>query len=289
MPSGSDCAGRSAAWLARLPWEQEVTSSNLVAPIPCVVFQAGMPVVPCFATGVTEGACELMNETAEAKLRAARAAADLVETDMVVGLGSGSTAGLVVQRLGERVREEGLKILGVPTSVHTAILAKEARILLRDVDDFAALDFDIDGADEVDPEFRMIKGRGGALLREKIVARASKRRVIVVTPEKRVNTLGLGAPVPVEISPVGVRHIETWLRDLGADTTLRLRADQSPYRTDGGNMIVDCRFPGIADPVALDAAIQRTVGVYESGLFLGLCDLLVVGGPDGVEMIETFG
>jgi ribose 5-phosphate isomerase A len=228
-----------------------------------------------------------MSETADSKLRAARAAADLVETDMVVGLGSGSTASLVVRRLGERVRDEGLKILGVPTSVHTALLAKEARILLRDVDDFESLDFAIDGADEVDPAFRMIKGRGGALLREKIVACASRRRVIVVTPEKRVNTLGLGAPVPVEVSPVGVRHIQSQLRDLGADTTLRLGPDETPYRTDGGNLIIDCRFPGIADPVALDAAIQRTVGVYETGLFLGLCDLLVVGGPDGVEMIEA--
>src|SRR5206468_2904827 len=120
----------SAAWLARLPWEQEVTSSNLVAPIPYRNDATDVRLLSVLRDRRHRGPWDLMSETAEAKLRAARAAADLVETDMVVGLGSGSTASLVVQRLGERVRDEGLKILGVPTSVHTAELAKDARILL---------------------------------------------------------------------------------------------------------------------------------------------------------------
>jgi ribose 5-phosphate isomerase A len=225
------------------------------------------------------------SDTSDGKLRAAQAAAALVQSGMTVGLGSGTTATLVIRSLGARVRDEGLAIVGVPTSEETACLAREVRIPLRDVDDIATLDLDIDGADEVDPEFRMIKGRGGALLREKIVACAARRRVIVVTPEKRVERLGAYAPVPVEVCPVGTRHIEARLRQFGASTSLRLRPDGQPYQTDGGNKIIDCRFPHIDDPYDLDTALQRVVGVYETGLFLGLCDVLIVGHPDRVEQV----
>jgi ribose 5-phosphate isomerase A len=227
-----------------------------------------------------------MIETNAGKREAARAAAGLVESGMIVGLGTGTTASAVIRVLGERVRDEGLKILGVPTSVATAELAHSVGISLRDVDDFDTLDLDLDGADEVDPAFRMIKGRGGALLREKIVACASRRRVILITPEKRVERLGVQTTLPVEVSPVGTKHIASRLRALGAETALRLRADGSVYQTDGGNKIIDCRFPCIDDPFALDGLIQRLVGVYETGLFLGLCDLLVIGHADRVEWVE---
>jgi ribose 5-phosphate isomerase A len=206
---------------------------------------------------------------------------------MVVGLGTGSTATLMLRRLGERVELEGLKIVGVPTSVATAELARDLGIPLRELDDVAALDLNLDGADEVDPEFRMIKGRGGALLREKIVACVAARRVTIITEDKRVERLGASAPIPVEVSHVGLRHTERRLQKLGAETRIRRLADGVPYLTDGGNAIIDCRFAAAIDPVELDVRLQSVVGVFETGLFLGLCDTLVVGTAGGVEQLEA--
>lgn len=206
---------------------------------------------------------------------------------MTVGLGTGSTAVLLVRRLAERVAQEGLEIVAVPTSVATADLARSLNIPLRDVDDAAELDINIDGADEVDPQYRLIKGRGGALLREKIVACAARRRVTIVSPEKIVDRLGVGAPLPVEVSRMGAKHVERRLRKLGAETAIRHDAGGTAFVTDGGNLIIDCRFPGIDDPEALDARLQSVVGVFETGLFLGLCDLLIIGKPDGAQRIET--
>jgi ribose 5-phosphate isomerase A len=227
------------------------------------------------------------SENVAGKLQAANAAAAMVAPGMAVGLGSGSTAALVVKALGERVAGEGLRIVGVPTSVATAELARSLGIPLRDLDDVDALDLNLDGADEVDPAFAMIKGRGGALLREKVVASAARLRVTVITPEKRVARLGQHAPVPVEVSPVGTRHIERHLREIAAETALRLRPDGSPYLTDGGNKIIDCRFLAIDDPAGLDHRLNGTIGVFESGLFVGLCDVLLVGHGDHVERVEN--
>ena len=221
------------------------------------------------------------------KLEAAKAAAALVQEGMAVGLGSGTTASMVVRALGERVATEGLKIIGVPTSVATAVLAHAVGIPLRELDDVSALDINLDGADEIDPNFAMIKGRGGALLREKIVASSARLRVTVITPEKRVEQLGRSAAVPVEVSVIGTLHIERRLREIASETTLRLLPDGTPYLTDGGNRIIDCRFPVIDDPARLDAALQLIVGVFDTGLFLGLCDLLLVGQPDRVERFES--
>jgi ribose 5-phosphate isomerase A len=226
-------------------------------------------------------------ENDPAKVRAAHAAAKLVETGMVVGLGTGSTATLMLRRLGVRVELEGLKIIGVPTSVATAELARDLGIPLRELDDVAALDLNLDGADEVDPEFRMIKGRGGALLREKIVACVASRRVTIITEDKRVQHLGASAPIPVEVSHVGLRHTERRLQKLGAETRIRRLADGVPYLTDGGNAIIDCRFAAAIDPAELDVRLQSVVGVFETGLFLGLCDTLVVGTAVGVEQLEA--
>ncbi len=222
-----------------------------------------------------------------AKLLAARSAADLVETGMTIGLGTGSTAALMVRRLGERVEQDGLKIIGVPTSVATAELARDMGIPLRELDDVATLDMSLDGADEIDPEFRMIKGRGGALLREKIVACVAGRRITIVTEDKRVQRLGVAAPIPVEVSPVGLRHTERRLMKLGAVTRVRQAADGSTYYTDGGNAIIDCHFREIAEPGELELRLCSVVGVFETGLFLGLCDTLVVAGPGGLDIIET--
>jgi ribose 5-phosphate isomerase A len=218
------------------------------------------------------------------KVAAAEHAARMVVSGMNVGLGTGSTASLVIHALGERMRSEGLKIKGVATSVHSAELAEECGIPLLSLDEITGgLDITIDGADEVDPEFRMIKGRGGALLREKIVAAASYRRVIVVMPEKLVDRLGQASPVPVEVSAFGIKHTEHALRNLGATTKLRMAAG-APYTTDEGHRIIDCRFLGIEDPEELNARLNGLVGVFETGLFVGLCDQLVVGHPDGVQV-----
>jgi len=222
-----------------------------------------------------------------AKVRAAHAAANLVESGMVVGLGTGSTATLMLRRLGERVELEGLKLVGVPTSVSTAELARDLGIALRELDDVAGLDLNLDGADEIDPQFRMIKGRGGALLREKIVACVAARRVTIITEEKRVERLGSNAPIPVEVSHVGLRHTERRLQKLGAETHIRRLSTGEPYFTDGGNAIIDCRFAGVIDPVELDIRLQSVVGVFETGLFIGLCDTLVIGTAAGVEQLEA--
>lgn len=222
-----------------------------------------------------------------AKVHAARSAAGLVQSGMIVGLGSGSTATLMVRRLGERVAEEGLDFVGVPTSVATAELAREMGIPLRDVDDVPHVDLNIDGADEIDPEYRMIKGRGGALLREKLVACVARRRVTIISPEKVVPRLGTDSPVPVEVSRLGWRHVEQRLRKLGATTALRRTPEGMMFITDGGNVIIDCRFSALADPETLEAGLKSVVGVFETGLFLGLCDVLVVGRPDGAEQIVT--
>ncbi len=223
-----------------------------------------------------------------AKLRAAQAAAQVVQTGMRVGLGSGTTAALFVRALGERVRAEQLKIVGVPTSRDTDELARAAGIDVVDLDSVETLDLDIDGADEVDPQFRMIKGRGGALLREKIVAAASRRRVIIITPSKRVEKLGRGYPVPAEVCIFGISHTNRALRAIGAETSLRVRDDGTPFQTDEGHRILDCHFPGgLDDPDQTNRLMKQIPGVVETGgIFLGLCDLLVVGHADRAETVE---
>ncbi|HMB08496.1 MAG TPA: ribose-5-phosphate isomerase RpiA [Isosphaeraceae bacterium] len=228
-----------------------------------------------------------MNDIDVAKLQAARTAAGLVESGMTVGLGSGTTANLVVRELAERIRRESLQFVGVPTSSATADLARAEGISLRDVDELDTLEINLDGADEIDFQFRMIKGRGGALLREKIVASAARRRVTIVTAEKRVGRLGSRMPLPVEVSGFGVRHTERAIRALGAETEVRRNPDGSSYVTDGGNLIIDCRFASIDDPAALEQRLRRVAGVFETGLFLGLCDLLIVGHAEQTELIEN--
>ena len=217
--------------------------------VPChVVVGAMQPAGGQLSERDRAGHFSVTTDTDSPKLRAALAAAALVESGMVVGLGSGSTSALMVRRLGERVEREGLKIIAVATSVATAELARGLKIPLRDLDDVDALDINLDGADEIDPQFRMIKGRGGACLREKIVACASNHRVTMITADKRVDRLGMTVPIPVEVSSFGVKHTERRLQQLGAATTIRRRADGSPTVTDGGNEIIDCHLPPSMTP-----------------------------------------
>jgi ribose 5-phosphate isomerase A len=220
---------------------------------------------------------------AAAKLASARLAAGLVEDGMRLGLGTGSTAALFLEELAARLRRGTLRdIAGVPTSRRTARQATELEIPLTTLDRDPTLDLVVDGADEVDPSLDLIKGLGGALLWEKVVAQAGRRMVVVVDSAKLVDRLGTRAPLPVEIVPFGVAAQEAFLRDIGAEPTLRRDEGGEPYVTDSGHNILDARFPeGIADPPSLDAALAARAGIVESGLFLGLADTVIVGREDG--------
>jgi ribose 5-phosphate isomerase A len=221
-----------------------------------------------------------------AKSRAAEAAAAQVQSGMIVGLGTGTTASAMIRCLGLRLQSEALRFVGVPTSEATAAQARDLGIPVRDLDEVDSLDLNLDGADEIDGAFRMIKGRGGALLREKIVVSAARRRAAIITADKRVDRLGARTPIPVEVSPFGLRHIERQLRDLGATTALRTDRTGAPFVTDGGHQIIDCHFDDVFDPEELDQRLNRIAGVFETGIFIGLCDLMIVGYPDRVETIE---
>ena len=213
---------------------------------------------------------------------AGRRAAELVQDGTVVGLGTGSTVLFTLVRIAERIRVEGLSIRGVPTSLDTESKAVEMGIPLVGLDDVAAIDLTIDGADEADPDFCLTKGGGGALLREKVVAHASRREVIVLGRGKLVERLGASFPLPVEVVPFAGPHVEREVARLGAEPVLRTGEGGTEYRTDNGNAILDCRFPdGIADPAATEAALDRIPGVVESGLFVGLAHVLVIGDEDG--------
>lgn len=217
---------------------------------------------------------------ARAKRAAAHAAANLVESGMCVGLGSGSTFAFVIDRLAERIRDEGLQVSGVPTSSATAAAATAAGIKLRELDDVDRLDLAIDGADEVDPDKNLIKGGGGAHLRERIVAAVANELVVIVDEKKLVDQLGSTFPLPVEVVQLGWRHAAKRLEATGAVTQQRER-DGKPFITDNGNYIVDCKYDGIADPHALAQRLDSTVGVVDHGLFIGMAGRIVVANSDG--------
>ena len=211
---------------------------------------------------------------------AARKAVEYVEEGMVVGLGTGSTAEFAIRALGERV-SGGLRIVAVPTSVASARLGEEIGLDIRSLEQRPEIDLTIDGADEVDGDLNLIKGLGGALLREKIVAGASRREIIIVDPSKIVDRLGTRSPLPVEVIPFGWSLAQRRLRDLEARPELR-RTGSGPYETDNGNYILDCHFErGIRDAVETERRINDIPAVVENGLFVGLTDIVVVGREDG--------
>lgn len=224
----------------------------------------------------------------QAKRAAGYRAAEMVEDGMVVGLGTGSTVYYTIERLSERIRE-GLEISGIPTSFQTALRAKAAHIPLTTLDDNPVIDIAIDGADEVDPELRLIKGRGAAHLREKCVAAAAKRFVVVVDDQKMVKRLGAAA-VPVEVLPFAVMPILHELRRLGCEPDIREAVKKDgPVITDNGNFIVDCRFSHIRNPEKLEAALAAIPGVLESGLFTGFVKktTVIAGGPKKVKILSS--
>ncbi len=220
----------------------------------------------------------------EEKEAAGRAAAKLVRDGDVVGLGTGSTAYFAVVALGERVRA-GLKIVGIPTSVKTGDLARQFGIPLTTLDETPQIDITLDGADEVDPKLNLIKGGGGALLREKVIATASKKMVVAVDSSKVVPVLGK-FPLPVEVISFARTVVENKIVALGASPKLRTQTDGTPYLTDNGNQILDCSFGKIADPAALALILSDTPGIVEHGLFIGLAKLALVGRGDRVEELR---
>ncbi|MCJ2531938.1 MAG: ribose-5-phosphate isomerase RpiA [Candidatus Thermoplasmatota archaeon] len=216
----------------------------------------------------------------ELKRKAALAAVDRVRDGMILGLGTGSTVRYAIERVGQRVAE-GWNLVGVPTSRATAELAEALEIPLTTLDEHPNLDLTIDGADEVDPRMNLTKGLGGALLREKIVAAASKAFLVVVDESKVVEALGEKAPLPVEVLPFGVRRTQASLEALGCEPTLR-RDGEAPFRTDNGNYVIHCRFDPIEDPMGLARRVKEIPGVIEHGLFLEMAETVFVGTTAGV-------
>jgi len=222
------------------------------------------------------------------KRQAAERAIAFVRSGMRLGLGTGSTARHFVDLVGAETRK-GLDVIGVPTSEATAAQARDLGIRLTTLDETPELDLTVDGADEIDGALRLIKGGGGALLREKIVASASRRMLVIADSTKRVATLG-AFPLPIEIVPFGaastIRRIAKAVAALGlvGPTTLR-RKDGALFVTDGGHYILDCAFGAIPDPEALDRALDAIAGVVDCGLFIGVADAAVFAGPAGVETV----
>jgi ribose 5-phosphate isomerase A len=226
-----------------------------------------------------------MDAQQQLKQTAAESAVALVGDGMILGLGTGSTAKLAVEALGKRVND-GLHVIGIPTSEATAEQARSLGVPISTLDQHLEIDLTIDGADEVElGTLNLIKGRGGALLREKVVASASKRLVIIVDESKLVDHLGIHFALPVELVQFGWQAAELKLQKLGAHTTLRLGPDGNPFVTDNGNFIVDCSFKQIKSPVALDHELNSVVGVVEHGLFLGMASQVIVAGSVGVKVL----
>ena len=221
------------------------------------------------------------------KRAAAEAAVELVQDGMVVGLGTGSTAAFAVEALARR-HSQGLRFVAIPTSERTEAQAKAAGIPLTSFAEHRRLDLTIDGADEVERgTLNLVKGLGGALLREKIVAAASRRLAIIVDGSKLVDRLGTRAPVPVEVVAFGLEATSAALEVLGASVRLRLAPGGDPFVTDGGNRILDCSFGPIADPARLEERIRRAVGVVESGLFISRADPVFVADAVGVHRLDS--
>ena len=226
----------------------------------------------------------------ELKRQAAAAALDYVKNDMKLGIGTGSTAVHFIHQLGAKVAE-GLSVIGVPTSEATAQLCREVGVPLTDLEATPVLDLTIDGADEIDPQLRLIKGGGGALLREKIVAKASKDMVVIAHKSKVVDQLG-AYPLPIEVMPFGlaattlaVKHVSARF-GLEGEISLRKQADGSNFVTDGQHFILDATFGRICDVDGLDMALRAIPGVVETGLFISIASTAIVASEDGIEILK---
>jgi len=232
-------------------------------------------------------------EKEELKKLAAEKAVEQIQDGMIVGLGTGSTTEYALRKLGERVKD-GLKIQGIPTSIHTKHIAKEENIPLTTLDENPEIDITIDGADEVDSNLNLIKGGGGALTREKIIAYNSKKVIIIIDDSKIVKALGIDFPLPVEVVKFGWKSTKKALETFGwqpakqsldekaCTVELRKVMGDEPFITDNGNYILDCEFERISEPEHLEVAINDVPGVVENGLFIDLASEVIVGGKQGI-------
>jgi ribose 5-phosphate isomerase A len=216
------------------------------------------------------------------KQRVGVEAAGMVADGMVVGLGTGSTAAFVIQGLGHRVREEGLAIVGVPTSFSASMLAREHGVTVRTLDDVDHIDIAIDGADEVDPDKNLVKGGGAAHTREKVIDYLAELFVVVVDESKLVQRLGETFPIPVEVIPMAISPVLRRLKSLGGTPAVRLAEKKDgPVITDQGNFVVDVHFDRIEDPAVLETALNNIPGVVENGIFTNAADIILVGLTNG--------
>jgi len=222
-----------------------------------------------------------------AKKNAALEAVKHVKNGFIVGLGSGSTAAHAIQEIGKMINRKGWKILGVPTSNQAFLLAVDCGIPTTTLNEHPKLDLTIDGADQIDPELNMIKGMGGALTREKVVASSSKQNVIVADETKLVKRLGTNCPVPVEVMPFAAVSVVSKIRAMGGKTVLRLSQGKvGPVVTDNGNFILDVNFESLNSIRKLNTQLKLTPGVIETGFFLDLAHIAYIGGPRGVQKLE---
>ncbi|NPV08360.1 MAG: ribose-5-phosphate isomerase RpiA [Anaerolineae bacterium] len=226
----------------------------------------------------------------EYKRMAAWAAVEQVRDGMTIGLGGGSTAALALERLGTLLRQGQLRrVVGVPCSQAVARRAAALGMPLVGENEVRPVDVTIDGADEVDPQLNLIKGGGGALLREKIVAQASDRLVIVVDYTKLSPALGTKRSLPVDVVPFGWAIQRAYIRSLGGEATLRTVPEGQPFVTDDGHYVLDCRFGPIVDPEELAGLLAARAGIVEHGLFVGLADEVISAGPDGLRRLSRPG
>ncbi len=231
---------------------------------------------------------EITDREERLKERVGLEAAKMVTDGAIVGLGTGSTVAPAIAELGRRVREEGLEIIGIPTSYQAAMLARASGITIRTLDDVSRIDIAIDGADEVDPDKNLIKGRGAAHTREKVVDSWAELFVVVVDDSKLVKHLGEKFPVPVEVLPFAVHPVMKKLHAMGGNPELRVGVRKDgPVITDQGNMIIDVRFPAIKDPKSLERKLSGIPGVVENGIFAGLAHLVLVGTAEEGEKLTV--
>lgn len=224
-------------------------------------------------------------EREELKKLAAEKAVESIEDGMIVGLGSGSTVEYALKKLGQLVRD-GLNIKGIPSSVHTQRIAVNEKIPLTSLEENPAIDITIDGADEVDSSLNLVKGGGGALTREKIIAYNSKKVIIIIDDSKIVKALGIDFPLPVEVTKYGWTATKKIIENFGCTVELRKIMENEPFITDNGNYILDCEFERITDPAQLENDLNIIPGVVENGLFIGLVDEVIVGSKQGIMTLE---
>jgi ribose 5-phosphate isomerase A len=238
------------------------------------------------AVATKSNAAMVTDQASDKKRKAAEEAVSFVRSGTIVGLGTGSTVQFALEAIARRIKSDGLKIHGIPTSTRTETEAKRLGIPLTTLEDHPLVDLTIDGADEIDPQLNLIKGGGGALVREKVIATSSSDVLIIADDAKLVVRLGTTFPVPVEILPFARPLVERGLKALGSLPKLRTQANGSNYVTDNGNWILDARFARLDDPARMEREITLLAGVVDCGIFTGLADLALIGTADGVRRLR---